>query len=73
MAAKEIYENFSKWETFGSKMNRNLVVQTIHLRLSQLSKMLEYASSWLRMEIGFSHIQSRGVNLSALAFYILVD
>jgi hypothetical protein len=68
MAAKEKHENFSKWETFGSKMNRILVVQTIHLWLSKLSRMLEYAASWLRVEAGFFHLQSRGANFLAMAF-----
>jgi hypothetical protein len=67
MAAKEKHEKFSKWETFGSKINRILVVQTIHLWLSKLQKMLEYAASWLRVEAGFFHLQSRGDNL-AMAF-----
>jgi len=35
---------------------------------SVVKDLLEYASSWLRVEAGFSHIQSRGVNLSVLAF-----
>jgi len=30
--------------------------------------LLQYASSWLGVEALFSHIQSRNVNLSALAF-----
>jgi hypothetical protein len=32
VAAKEKHERFKKWKTFGSKMNRILVVQTILLR-----------------------------------------